>query len=260
MVHDHEAHGTARRLAAYLADSARDVCVADVRIGLGYTAVRLEDGRAGVAYTFRDQVRGGCSVLKGVRPLSGRPATDLLRLLDSQDAIEVCVGLACANALANQSEPGHLQGDLLEHLDIRPDDDIAMVGHFEPLVAPIRARAHSLAIFERVAEPTEWLRPQEEAVLTLPRCQVAVVTATSLINQTLDDLLEAAHGCREVALLGASTPLCPAVFTATPVTMLSGIVVTNPEEVLRVVSEGGGMRQFGPYIRKVSVKTRGASK
>jgi hypothetical protein len=37
-------------------------------------------------------------------------------------------------------------------------------------------------------------------------------------------------------------------------TMLSGVVVTQPEEVLRVVSEGGGMRQFGPHVRKVTLR------
>ena len=34
--------------------------------------------------------------------------------------------------------------------------------------------------------------------------------------------------------------------------MLSGVVVTAAEEVLRVVSEGGGMRQFSPHVRKVT--------
>ena len=43
-------------------------------------------------------------------------------------------------------------------------------------------------------------------------------------------------------------------FAATPVTMLSRVVVTTPAEVLRVVSEGGGMRQFSPHVRKVTIK------
>jgi uncharacterized protein (DUF4213/DUF364 family) len=61
----------------------------------------------------------------------------------------------------------------------------------------------------------------------------------------------------EVALLGASTPLVPDAFDGAAVTMLSGVVVTAPDEVLRIVSEGGGMRQFGPHVRKVTVKTSG---
>jgi uncharacterized protein (DUF4213/DUF364 family) len=247
----------ARRLVSLLAASARDATVTEVRIGLGYTAVALADGRAGVAYTFRDLAVGGCSVFHGLRPLSGRPAADLLPLLESSDAIEAGVGLACANALANSGDVDCLGGDVLEHLDVRAQDDVAMIGNFGPLVGPLRQRARSLTVFERVAAPTELLRPQEEAFEALPRCQIAVITATSLINHTLDRLLEAARACRQVALVGASTPLVPEAFEATGVTLLSGVVVTARDEVLRVVSEGGGMRQFGPHVRKVTLRIAG---
>jgi hypothetical protein len=246
----------AARIVGCLAAPAREVTVSDVRIGLGYTAVRLADGRTGVAYTFRHEATGGCSVFHAVRPLSGRPAADLLALLESPDAIEAGVGLACANALANRNEPGRLEGDILEHLEVRPEDDVAMVGHFGPLVGPLRARARSLTIFERVAEPSGLLRPREEALSALPRCQIALITATSIINHTVDSLLDAANGCRHVALLGASTPLLAEAFSPGRVTTLSGVVVASSEEVLRVVSEGGGMRQFSPHVHKVTVQVR----
>jgi hypothetical protein len=38
------------------------------------------------------------------------------------------------------------------------------------------------------------------------------------------------------------------------VTVLSGLVVQKPKQILRVVSEGGGMRQFKPCVRKVSLR------
>jgi uncharacterized protein (DUF4213/DUF364 family) len=248
--------GIPARIVRCLSSSARDARVSDVRIGLGYTAVRLADDRTGVAYTFRDLARGGCSVFRGLRPLAGRPAVDLLALLESRDAIEAGVGLGCANALASRREAAHREGDVLEQLDVRPEDDVAMVGHFAPLVDALRERARSLTIYERVAEPRGVLRPQTEAAAGLARCQIALITATSIVNHTVDGLLEAARGCRQVALLGASTPLVPGAFDGAAVTMLSGVVVTAPDEVLRIVSEGGGMRQFGPHVRKVTVRTR----
>jgi uncharacterized protein (DUF4213/DUF364 family) len=250
----HDTRSTARRLVDHLAHAAREATVAEVRIGLGYTAVRLADGRVGLAYTFRDQARGGCSVFDGIRPLTGRPASDLLALLLSADAIEAAVGLACGNALANRSEPTQLTGDILEHLDVRPRDDVAMVGNFGPLVGPLRNLARSLTIFERVDVPTESLRPQHEALTALPRCQVAIITATTIINHTVDALLDAARHCREVALVGASTPMVPEVFRGAEVTLLSGVVIAAPTEVLRTISEGGGTRQLSPHIRKVSIR------
>jgi uncharacterized protein len=244
---------TAERLVAGLKGVAREAVVADVRIGLGYTAVKLSDERTGVAYTFRDEAKGGCSVFEALRPLVGRSAVDLLALLESKDAIEAGVGLACANALVNKRDSEQIEGDILDHLGVGPEDDVGMVGNFGPLVRELERRARSLTIFERISKPMGMLRPQEEAFSVLPRCRIALITATSIINGTIDGLLEAAGACRRVVLLGASTPLWAEAFTATNVTMLSGVVVTKPADVLQVVSEGGGMRQFSPYVSKVTV-------
>lgn len=60
-------------------------------------------------------------------------------------------------------------------------------------------------------------------------------------------------------MLGPSTPLVPAVFAGTAVTLLSGVVVRDAGAVLRVVSEGGGMRLFKPHVRKVVLDLRGGA-
>jgi uncharacterized protein (DUF4213/DUF364 family) len=98
------------------------------------------------------------------------------------------------------------------------------------------------------------VQPAERAVDLLPSCTVALITSTALITESLDGLLEAATRCRVVALLGPSTPLAAGVFAGTPVTWLSGIRVTHPTEVLRVVSEGGGTRESSPFTRKVNIR------
>jgi uncharacterized protein (DUF4213/DUF364 family) len=242
------------RIVTKLTSLAQAVRATDVRIGLGYTAVTLTDNQLGVAYTFREEARGGCSVFNGLRPISDRPASQLLDLLESSDPIEAGVGLACANALANRSGGGFLNGNFLQHLDLRRTDHVGMVGHFRPLVNTLKERAGSLTVFERIREPHSELRPAEEAKDILPHCQVALISATSIINHTIDGILQLAGGCREVAVLGASTPLLPEVFSSANVTLLSGVVMKEAADVLRVVSEGGGMRQFSPYVRKVSLR------
>jgi uncharacterized protein (DUF4213/DUF364 family) len=241
------------RIAEILAGKAREKNVADVRIGLGYTAVLLDDGCAGVAYTFRGEAGGGCSVFHALRPISGRPAFDLLSLVESADPIEAAVGLACANAITNRQDRKFDVGDILDHLDVGPDDSVGMVGHFQPLVGRLKERCGSLTIFERIEEPEDNIRPVKEVGDLLPKCQVSLITGTSIINQTIDGLLDAAKSCRQVAVLGASTPMLPEVFSGSNVTLLSGVIVEDPKEILRVVSEGGGMRLFKPYIRKVNL-------
>jgi len=246
-------------LVTLLAPDAAAATVAEVRIGLIYTAVRLDDGATGLGLTFRDELPECCSALSRLSPLAGRSAADLLALLPSAGRVEAALGLACANALVarrharGQGDPLD-DGDLLQHLDLRPGDRVGMVGDFKPMVRAVRARVGELVIFEQVTEPTAELRPAHEAHTELPRCDVALITATTLINHTLDALLAACRGCREVALLGASTPLLGAAFAGTPVSLLSGVLLPDPEFVLQTVSEAGGMRGFKHCVRKVNLR------
>jgi uncharacterized protein len=245
--------GVCVALAGLLLEEGQHARVRDVRVGLGYTAVALDDGRCGVALTFRDAALEGCSAVCRLRPLAGRSASELLTLLPSENAVEAGVGLACANAISNRDAAKHLPGDVLEHIGIGGGDRVGMVGHFAPLVGAIERRAGSLVIFERIERPSGRLRPQREALEELPACDVAIITASAIINHTIDALLAAASGAREVVILGATTPLVKEAF-AGRATALSGIVVREPDALLRAVSEGGGMHQFGPHIRKVTLR------
>ena len=232
----------------------REETVADVHIGLGYTAVRLKDGHAGVAYTFKAGLSEGCSVFEGKRPLSGRSSHDLIDYLGSSNLVEATVGMATVNALVNR-EPEH-EGDVLKVLDLRTEDRVAMVGFFGPLVPALKKAAKELLIFEQSTTRAQELIPSEQAPTELAKCDVALITSTSLINGSLDSLLAAAEQCREVALLGASTPLLPEVFRAHHVTLLSGIIVTDPVGIARTVSEGGGMRFFKGFVAKTNVRLK----
>jgi hypothetical protein len=236
------------------ADAARARAI-DVRVGLGYTAVLTNAESAGVAYTPREDLAHGCSPLSAAGRLAGRCLSDLLAYLDSRQPIERAIGLAAANALvAIRLRAPVAGGDILNALALHPADRVGMVGCFEPLIAYLQAQVASLTIFERSGGRMVGVQPAERALDLLPTCSVALITSTALITESLDALLEAAAGCREVVLLGPSTPLIPEVFTDTPVTLLSGIQVENPAKVLQIVSEGGGTRNFSPHVRKVNLR------
>jgi uncharacterized protein (DUF4213/DUF364 family) len=241
-------------LRAYVVEQFQEQLVTDVRMGLGYTAVQLEDGNVGLAYTFRHETGLGCSVFAGQRPLAGRTTDDIVGYLGSPDFLECSLGLALANAVVNRLSDDQDGGDILDMLQIRTNDRIGMVGYFGPLVKPLRTSARELLIFERSPVLEESVLPAEQAIDELPSCDIAVITSSALVLGTLDALLSATERCREVVLLGPSTPLLPSVFRPLGVTVLSGIVVRDPPEILRVVSEGGGTRFFGRSVRKVNLR------
>jgi uncharacterized protein (DUF4213/DUF364 family) len=227
--------------------------VVDARIGLSYTAVRLDDDRTGVAFTSFDAQDRGCQILKGLSPLRGRKASEVLDLLNSSSNVERAVGLATANAISNKILEEQEQGDVLEVLDLRKGTTIGMVGFFGPLMPKLKKMEASVTVFEKDQVRHPHTRPENDAFDYLPRCEVALITSTSIVNGTVDPLLEAARPCREVVLLGASTPLIPEVFQKTSVSRLSGVIVTDPERILGIVSEGGGMHLFKNSVKKVNI-------
>jgi len=250
------------RIAAAARQAAGDQPAVHVRIGLNYTAVLLADGSCGVAMTNpggpgADAAGDCCSAAPRLRPLGGRPAAQLLELLESPLVVERAVGLACANALLNRPGSRDRAGDALELIDLRPQDRVGMVGCFWPMLDALRGRVSRLQIFEQIAEPDGDLLPARQAPEMLPQCQVALITATTIVNGTLEDLLRACSGCRQVVLLGASTPLAPRAFAGTPVSHLCGVQVTDAAQVLTIVSEGDGMRRFKGHVKKVCVAIAG---
>ncbi len=240
---------------------AKNRTLTEVRIGLGYTAVQLDNGQIGVACTLHHTVQGNCTIFKGSLPLQGQPASKILEMLDAPGPVESAVSLATSNALFNTSSPEMLTGDILDNVTLYPDDHVGMVGLFAPLIPLLISQTERLDVFEKktgLGPPasSSKILPAEAALDILPQCQVAVITATSIINHTIDKLLRACTQCREVILLGASTPLMPEVFSETPITVLSGVIVTNPPAMLQVVSEGGGTKLFTGHTRKVNLKLK----
>ena len=228
---------------------------ADIRIGLGYTAVRLEDGRCGLAYTLHEEEYESCCVVPEAGTLTGRSVSELAEYVKSADTTACAIGLAAINAVITAPARA-VESDILDLLPAGPDDSVGMVGYFGPLVDPLRKRTGALHIFERRPNPEIGVLPESAARDLLPTCQVVILSATTLLNHTLDGLLDYCRSAREIALLGPSTPFMPDVFSRRGVTILSGLQVVDAFQVLRVVSEGGGTRQFGPAVRKLTLQTK----
>ena len=87
----------------------------------------------------------------------------------------------------------------------------------------------------------------------LQDCDVAIITATTLINNTFLQMVSQLGSPRLVAVLGPSTPLVPEIFRDTPVTHLGGAVVADAPGVLQIISEGGGTPALRQYLRFVNL-------
>ncbi|MCL6583788.1 MAG: DUF364 domain-containing protein [bacterium] len=272
----------AARLYSYLHRAGEDLRVEEVRIGLGYVGVRIEGKQhgMGLAAVLRAELTSCCSVLDEAGHLAGLSATTLLkRLVDGKNPLEKALGLATANALlaprlqplsaptsplasissistssysSSGASSSEGQNEALQLINLTPQDRVAMIGLFTPLVPAIERSGASLAIIERDAS-RGYVLDQKTKETILQECTVAIITATSLLNNTLEEVLNGLRTPRSVLLLGPSTPLCAEVFRETPVTHLGGSAVIDSDKVMQIISEGGGTKQLRPFVRFITL-------
>lgn len=231
---------------------ARGKLIERLIIGLGYTAVELTGGRVGLAYTLFEA--GCCTYLPREISFHGKPADLVLKGLFSSHPLEVGVALAVANALFNSRDLPIVSGDVLELVRPQPEDEVAMVGFFEPLYRKLSGRVKNLWVFEKGERLGPGLLSEAEMPEFLPRASLVWITSVTLINQTLEDILSRIGRAREVVLLGPSTPLAPEVFSDLPVSLLSGIRVREAEGVFRAVAEAKGFPALKAFVEKVNLR------
>ena len=230
--------------------------VKDVRAGLGYTCVMLDDDSCGLAYTFRDRLGSCCGILGAAGSLIGKKASELIPWLSDQNLLKAAVGTAAVNAVFNSAQTDWDTGNVITALDLRASDTFGMVGEFGPILAEVRKKTENIYVFEQNVPEGSTLYSDKSIAEHLPKCDVVVVTATSIINHTFDEVIKYCGDARQICLVGPSTPLCREIFAGRGVTLLAGSVVTDPERMLQIISQGGGTRMMKPAIRQVLVGTK----
>jgi len=231
--------------------TAQSIKVKDVRVGLGYTGVMLEDGYCGLAYTFRNELGSRCGILDVAGRLIGMDAGELIPWAKENNLLKAAIGLASINAIMNDPEKNWDTGNVLTAFTLHESDTFGMVGEFNPILEKVKTMTKNIYVFEQNAPENSGLYPSEVIPLYLPKCDVVVITATSIINHTFEEVASYCKNAREVCLVGPSTPLWPEVFRKYHITLLAGSVVKNPELVLQIISQGGGTMSMKPAIGQV---------
>lgn len=229
--------------------------VADIRIGLGYTAVKLDSGECGVACTLRHRLDDDtCSLLPQAGTMTGLKAAEAIPLLRSQNMLEAAVGLATINAVAApvRVQPGNTtDASLSELLGITSEDRVGMVGYIGPIVKELQRCAREVIVFDEAKPLMNGITATDQEAQILPGCDVVILSATSLLNKTFDSLKDMTLKAREICVMGPSTPLLPEVFRPRRVTLLAGRHILDADKILQIVSEAGGTKRFEKVTQKV---------
>ncbi len=226
--------------------AAVNLSIKDVRIGLGYTIVELDNGNCGVSYSFVKELNAKtCTALEDAGSLIGKNANYLLEKIFSYNLIDSTLALACANAILNK-EDNTTDYDVLSLVD--GAKSVVMIGYFGPLVPIINKKAKKFVICERNPKDNN-AYPDYAEYFELKKCDIAIVSATTLINKTIDNILDITEA-ETVAVLGPSCPMDKEIFKDTKATHLCGSLITDAEGAKTIISQGGGTQKLKNVTKK----------
>jgi len=229
---------------------AREVNIDILCLGLGYTAVTLTDGGIGLSYTHFEDKRS-CMLLNKHIDYEGQPAVQLLKKIKSDHAVERSMALALVNAL-NYKEALDFPEDkknqvIFEKFNIGEGTRAAMVGFIGPLVNLLKQKNASVEVLDRSRD----MGRKEDFYARLGNwADVLLLTSTSILNNTTEEILQHASPAVKTVMLGPSTPMVAAAFEHLPVHMLAGTVPIDKANVLKGIRHGMGTPVLQKFSRK----------
>jgi uncharacterized protein (DUF4213/DUF364 family) len=213
--------------------------VRSVLVGAHGTAVCSR--HCGLATTMMgDKPHDHTTVVRDAGLLHLRSVRDLAEYARSENLLEASIGLAALNSIVDINENYAVEINAVDVLMKKgAGKNVALVGHF-PFIPHLRKSVGKLWVIEQ--HPTEDDHPSQDAGDLIPRAEVVGLTGSTLINHTLDGLLELCQPEALVVLLGPTTPLSPVLFDH-GVDIVAGSKVVDEEAVLYAIGQGATFQQ-----------------
>lgn len=256
-----------------LGSSLESLAIERAVMGIFFTGVLLNNGAGGLCATPIKSVPEAvcCPSSAKAMPtpgkIAGRSVVEVLGDLYRAQDLRRALAIATLNALAEtlwlrDGPPAGATlrtGDAFDALQILPGHRVALVGAFAPYMRELRRRGqpfHVLELDVSTLKPEElpYFVPPEQAEEVLGLADVLVVTGTTLINGTLEGLLESLRPGVQVAVIGPTATLLASPFARRGVTVVGGTRVCDPGALLPLLAEGGsGYHFFGKAVERVSL-------
>jgi uncharacterized protein (DUF4213/DUF364 family) len=254
---------TARLVKEKLAPEYEAITVERVIIGVFFSGVKLSNGFAGLSFTpVKDIPQAVCCPSSAGRifdpfKINGMSAAEVLTALSSNEPIKAAVAIATLNALSAvcwerglaDDYPIQMDTDALDAVRMPVDRSVAVIGAFVPVLRKLKARGGQWWVIEQdpqTLKGDEMPRfiPADQSGETIAAADVLIITGVTLVNHTLEPILEAARADAEIAVIGPTASLLPDALFARGVRVLGGVRVKQPDALLDVLAAGGSGYHF----------------
>ena len=235
--------------------------VKDLVIGLALIGLELDNGDIGISYTLRGHLPPGCSAFSFAQDIIGRDAMRIANLAKhGTDDVQRSVGiatLAAASRSRNLADVTTFKSTF--GVEVLPTDTVGMIGFIPSAAKMFSEKTEDLIIFDEAVsefeEETKDIRSMNEQAGLLPKCDIVILTGTTVINRTIDNLLKICSNARAIIMVGSSTPMFPEAFRDTNIKVLAGSWWgnDNKEELFKLISIAGGISHINKFMIKKAV-------
>lgn len=194
----------------------------------------LADDSTGFFYMRWTDRREWQEAARETRSLVGRNAIELASWFDADDRVKKSLGLGAINAISQHlfRRAGYrleTAANSMGAMALTPTDHVGMVGFFPSLVQRLRDRDIPLTVIEKkpelVQNDTHFKVTLDPSALAA--CTHVLCTASTLVNDTLDDILSHCPSTAHVAVIGPSAGCLPGPLFARGVDIVGSSVVTD---------------------------------
>jgi len=254
---------TARLAKKKLAAEYEAITVERVVIGIFFSGVKLSNGCAGLSYTpVKDVPEAVCCPSSAGRifdpfKIKGMSAAEVLNALNSNEPIKAAAAMATLNALSAVCwERGltdeyriQMDADAVDAVRMPADRTVALIGAFVPVLRKLKARGGRWWVIEQdprtlKADELAHFIPADQSRQIIAAADVLIITGVTLVNHTLETILDATRPDAEIAVIGPTASLLPDALFKRGVRVMGGVRVKKPDELLDVLSVGGSGYHF----------------
>lgn len=240
-------------------------------VGIFFTGVKLSTGHGGMCATPIKAIPQAvcCPSSAKEMPFSGkmkgRSVEWILEKLDSPSVLLKTIAIATLNALSSiEYEKGLYnidhETDSFDTVELTKDSVVVVVGALVPIIRKALKAECTLYILEKdkatlKGKELDHFVEADRYREVVPKATHLIITGTTLINDTLNGLLEVASEDADIIVTGPTSSMIPDILFKHKVNKLGGDIVRDPDECLDILAEAGsGYHLFGKSTEKILIQ------
>ncbi len=256
-----------------------EIWIDDLAIGIFFTGVKLSTGHAGCAFTPIGEIPEAvcCPTTAARMPqageLEGTPISEIIKYSLDPNVVKSAIGVATLNALSQLilESPDGKEYDMIRDRDgfnllsIQPHETVSLVGAFGPYIRRLKMMGNPFFIIEKNSQTLrldemKHFKPESEMRDSLEKSGVAILTGTSIVNHTIDQIFSLLRNGIRTAIIGPTASMIPHAFFKRGVRIMAGVQISNPDLMIKILKQGGSgyhlMKECGgkiAFVKKINV-------